>query len=196
MATIRIAKEADTTAILAIYAPHILNTAVSFENTVPTIPEFWGRIQKILETDAWLVCELNGEVAGYAYSCLHREREAYQWTKEVSLYVSDRFQRLGIGHALYTTLFELLKAQGICNVLAGITLPNPKSQALHESMGFKKVGTYKGIGYKLGSWQDTGWWELRLRSVEDGPAPIKAFRELEGTDDWRNAVDLGLARLA
>lgn len=108
-----------------------------------------------------------GEVLGYAYATQHRTRAAYRFAVDVSVYVAEHSRQRGVGRALYQRLFELLTAQGFCSAHAGIALPNESSVRLHESLGFQRVGTYPRVGYKLGRWIDTGWWQKRL----DDPSP-------------------------
>ena len=110
-------------------------------------------------------------MVGYAYAGRHRSREAYQWSVEVSVYVAENQHRRGVGRALYTSLVECLRLQGFFHAYAGITLPNPASVGLHESLGFQPVGVYKDVGYKLGQWHTVGWLELIIaRSISTGSA--------------------------
>jgi L-amino acid N-acyltransferase YncA len=162
----------DAEAIAAIYAPFVNDSIISFEDVAPTTAEVAARIVRLTTTHAWLVAEDQGEILGYAYGCPHRERAAYRWATEVSVYVDPRHQRRGAGRSLYAALFAQLAAQGYRTALAGIALPNDASIALHEACGFKPVGVYRRIGFKLGSWWDVGWWQLELaHSDGDGPPP-------------------------
>lgn len=179
MISIRLAKEKDAESILAIYAPYISNTSFTFETEVPTIKAFAGRINTNLINWPWLVAEIDGVVAGYAYATRHRERTAYQWCVESSVYVHNDHQRAGVARALYAALFDILKIQGCRNVYAVINLPNEKSVAFHESCGFEYFATYEKVGYKLGKWKNVGWWKLSINEYTDEPAaPIK-FSELD-----------------
>ena len=179
MTSIRLATPADAKAILAIYAPYIENTSFTFETETPTVKEFAERISNYLLNWPWLVCEMDGKIAGYAYATRHRERTAYQWCTESSVYIHDDHQRTGIARALYTALFEILKKQGFRNVYAVINLPNDRSVSFHESCGFEYFATYEKVGYKLGKWKNVGWWRLILNEFGDEPAaPIK-FAELD-----------------
>lgn len=171
---IEVAKTSDAGAMLEIYSPHVLDSAVSFETTVPTMREFEERIRDTLVKFPWLVCKIDGELVGYAYASAHRTRCAYDWSVEASVYVDSTRHRLGIASSLYSTLFQVLRKQGIINVYCGITLPNPASVAFHESIGFSKIGVYEKIGYKLGKWHDVGWWQLRLTNV-DKPSQVIPF---------------------
>ncbi|HEY6064336.1 MAG TPA: GNAT family N-acetyltransferase [Chitinophagaceae bacterium] len=174
MTVLRLAKPTDAKGILAIYALYIENTSFTFETETPSVAEFSERIKNYLHNWPWLVCEIDGVIAGYAYATRHRERTAYQWCTESSVYVHDDFQRAGIARALYTALFEILREQGFRNVYAVINLPNDKSVSLHESCGFAYFATYEKVGYKLGKWKNVGWWRLILNEFADEPAaPLK-----------------------
>jgi L-amino acid N-acyltransferase YncA len=179
MPVIRLATPADAEQILAIYAPYIRNTSYTFETEVPSIEMFGERIRTYSQNWPWLVCEINGVIAGYAYGAKYRERIAYQWCVESSVYIKDDFQRSGIASALYTALFEILKSQGFCNVYAVINLPNEKSVAFHEKMGFDYFATYKKVGYKLGKWKDVGWWQLIINEYRHEPMAPLMFNSLD-----------------
>jgi len=180
--SIRPALSSDATSILDIYAPFILNTAVSFETEVPTIENFSQRIISNQESWPWLVYESDGLIAGYAYASKHRERAAYQWCVESSVYVNDHFQQKGIATQLYQTLFQILKYQGCRNVYAGITLPNERSIHFHEKMGFNKIADYRNIGYKLNRWNTVRWYELQLNHDSDAPAPFIKWKQVQPKD--------------
>ncbi|HEY2477712.1 MAG TPA: arsinothricin resistance N-acetyltransferase ArsN1 family B [Solirubrobacterales bacterium] len=160
----------DAAACAAIYAPSVESTPISFELVPPDAAELARRIEKYSATHHFLVAEADGEVVGYAYACRWRERPAYDWSVEVSVYVDADHQGGGIGRALYAELFDRLRAQGYRIAVAGITLPNPASIALHESMGFQSVGALREIGWKVGGWHDVGYWQLHLLpDAEDPP---------------------------
>jgi L-amino acid N-acyltransferase YncA len=152
----------DAAAIAAIYAPFVNDTVISFEDVAPTEGEITARIERLTKTHAWLVADDGGEILGYAYGCPHRERAAYRWATEVSVYVDPRHQRRGAGRALYGSLLPRLAEQDYRIALAGIALPNDASIGLHEACGFKLVGVYRRIGFKHGEWWDVGWWQLDL----------------------------------
>jgi L-amino acid N-acyltransferase YncA len=179
MSLIRLATPKDAAGILAIYTPYIETTSFTFETEVPSIEEFAERIRTYLLNWPWLVFETDGVIAGYAYATRHRERTAYQWCVESSIYIHDDFQRAGIARALYTTLFEILKIQGFRTVYAVINLPNDKSVKLHESIGFNYFATYEKVGYKLGKWKNVGWWKLSVNEYTDEPAAPVKFAELD-----------------
>jgi phosphinothricin acetyltransferase len=153
----------DAAAIAEIYAPHVTDSPASFEMVPPDANEMAQRIAKVLERTPWLVSEENGRVLGYAYGTKHREREAYQWSIEVSAYVRSDVQRGGIARGLYEKLFAILVQQGFYSAFAGITLPNAASVGFHEALGFKKIGEFHRIGFKFGRWHDTGWYERALQ---------------------------------
>lgn len=182
--TIRLARGDDAPAITAIYAPYVSETPISFETAPPSVDEMAGRLAKTLTRFPWLVAETEGDMAGYAYASAHRERAAYQWAADVSIYLREDQQRRGVGRALYTALFAILRAQGYVNVYAGIALPNPASVALHEAMGMTPVGVYHHVGYKSGAWHDVGWWQGPLQDLVDDPNPPCALFNLAPRDTW------------
>jgi L-amino acid N-acyltransferase YncA len=171
--TIRSADPArDGDACAAIYAPSVIDSAVSFEEVAPAGDEM---ARRIATAPAWLVAEGDREVVGYAYASSHRSRAAYRWAVDVSAYVDAAHRGKGLGRALYEVLFERIRADGYWIAVAGITLPNPASERLHESMGFRPVGTYRRIGWKAGAWHDVQWWQLDLRpGDETQPAEPRA----------------------
>ncbi len=176
---IRLANPTDAVAMLAIYAPYIRHTSLTFETRVPPVADFANRIRSYMEYYPWLVYEKDGQVTGYAYASRYREREAYQWSVECSVYVQDEQHRTGIGRMLYKSLFDILKAQGFTTVYAVINLPNDPSVAFHEQMGFRYFATYEKVGYKLGKWKDVGWWQLQLNDYSNEPAPPIKFAALD-----------------
>jgi L-amino acid N-acyltransferase YncA len=171
---IRVTTQDDAAAMLEIYSPFILNSGITQETEVPSVEEFQKRISSTLEQRPWLVCEISGEIAGYAYAAKHRDRRGYQWCVESSVYIGEKFTRYGVGFSLYTALFEILKIQGYVNCYAVITLPNERSTSFHEKFGFRYFTTFKDIGYKLGQWHDVGWWQYDINPHTKDPVdPIK-----------------------
>jgi L-amino acid N-acyltransferase YncA len=166
---IRLANAADASQIAAIYRPFCVDNSVSFETEAPDAAEMASRIKELTKRFPWLVEEKDGGVAGYAYASPHRARAAYRWAVEVTVYIHEDHRGKGIGRALYMELFARLRAQGLYKAYAGILIPNPPSQAFHESLGFTLVGIYHKVGYKLGAWRDVGWWELDLLTPIDNP---------------------------
>jgi L-amino acid N-acyltransferase YncA len=165
----------DAAGCAEVYGPFVRDTVISLEEDPPTAEELAGRIEQLSATHAWLMAEVDGEIAGFAYASPHRPRASYRWATDVSVYISSRHHREGVGTTLYRTLFDLLIRQGFRVACAGITLPNEASVAIHESLGFQLVGIYRRIGWKFGAWRDVGWWQLDLAPgapdppVEPGP---------------------------
>ena len=190
-ARIRFAEPKDAAAIQAIYAPNVESTAISFELRAPTVEEMAARIAKISPQYPWLVCEIDGVVAGYVYACQHRERAAYRWAVDVTVYVNAAFRRRGVGRALYTSLIALVRQQGYTRAYAGITLPNAGSVGMHESVGFVPLAVYKKVGYKLGEWRDVGWWELELQDGAGEPAEPTPMLDLCSTPATLAALTSG-----
>lgn len=175
---IRMAELLDVPGMLEIYAPYITGTSVTFETEVPSTVQFTERVAGYQEQYPWLVCIMNGTVAGYAYASRYRERIAYQWSAECSVYIHPAFRRRRIAEALYAALFDILRLQGYRNVYAVINLPNIPSVALHERLGFSWFATYEQVGYKLGQWKNVGWWRLVLNPFTEEPAapePVTAI---------------------
>jgi L-amino acid N-acyltransferase YncA len=168
---IRMATINDAPALAEIYRPYVSDTAVSFELVPPSDQEFAQRVARTLERTPWLVYERGGRIVGYAYASRHREREAYQWSVEVSAYVRTDAQRAGVARALYEKLFELLAMQGFYSAFAGITLPNDASVEFHQALGFKHIGDFHSIGYKFGRWHDTTWLERSIRAYDQPAGP-------------------------
>jgi phosphinothricin acetyltransferase len=162
---VRRAVEEDAAAVVRIYAPYVEQTAISFEETAPTVDEMATRIRKCCTRWQWLVAEIDGQVVGYAYGSQHRERAAYRWSVEVSAYVDRTHHRQGIGRALYEPLLTELAEKGFCNAFAGITIPNDASVKLHTVMGFSPIGTFRSIGWKFGRWHDVAWLQRTLRAA-------------------------------
>jgi len=180
---VRFAERNDADSLSAIYGPIVRDTAISFETIPPTPVEMRERIAGTLETFPWLVYETDGSVIGFSYASRHRQRLAYQWAADVSVYVHPSARGRGVGQALYRPLLSILARQGFYGAYAGIALPNPASVALHERMGFEPVGVFRHVGYKLGAWRDVGWWQLELRARGGAPCAIRPFRELRDTEE-------------
>jgi phosphinothricin acetyltransferase len=194
---IRSARPSDGDAVAAIYRPAVDGSVISFELEAPTADVMARRIVETTRAYPWLMCEVDGVVAGYAYASRHAERAAYRWTVNVSVYVASAFHRRGIGRGLYLSLFAILEAQGYRLACAGITLPNAASVGLHESMGFVPVGVYRRVGYKLGAWRDVGWWQRAL-AADDGRAPSEPIDldAVQERQDWSVLVGRGEAVVA
>ncbi len=160
---VREAQDSDVPAILEIYNPYITRTAVSFEEEPVTEPEMRRRIEEVQSYALpWLCAELDGRLAGYAYATRWRERSAYRFTAETTIYLAEGFLGRGIGNRLYSALLDRVHAAGMHQVMAVITLPNPASVRLHEKLGYVKVAHFSQVGYKFDRWLDVGYWQLAI----------------------------------
>ncbi|WP_455166441.1 N-acetyltransferase family protein [Streptococcus sp.] len=155
----------DAPELVRIYAPYVEKTAISFEYQIPTIEEFEGRIEKILQRFPYLVAEEDGHILAYAYASTYYDRSAYDWAVEVSVYVDQNHFGMGLGSRLYEALEMELEARGYLRFLACIALPNPASIALHEKQGYVKVAHFPKIGYKFDQWHDIFW----MQKIIEGP---------------------------
>ncbi|HEL2491700.1 TPA: N-acetyltransferase [Streptococcus suis] len=162
MINIRSAQIEDAADLVAIYAPYVETTAITFEAEVPTVADFVSRIKKTLEKFPYLVAVEEGQILGYAYASTYYARAAYDWTVELSVYVSSEARGKGIGSFLYDALEEELTARGFKNFLACIALPNPASLALHKKRGYEQVAHFKNVGYKFDTWHDIVWLQKSL----------------------------------
>ena len=184
---VRFVRLTDAPAIAGIYAPYVLETPISFETHPPTAAEMRRRIEHYTATHPWLVYEDDARILGYAYATRHHERAAYDWSCEVSVYVDRSTHRRGIGRALYRSLFEALRRLGYYTVLAGVTEPNPASIGLHESMGFRRTGVHRNVGYKDGRWWDVAYLEMSLQDGYRDPGD-RPRRMDELSQDEREAL--------
>jgi phosphinothricin acetyltransferase len=177
--SVRLASPGDGDAIARIYRPVVRDTSISFETEPPTGEVMAERIKTTLASHPYLVADRGGEVVGYAYASRHRERAAYRWSVDVTVYVAPHAHRTGVGRALYGPLLSILRAQGFHSAFAGIALPNTGSVALHEAMGFTLVGIYRNVGFKHGKWHSVGWWGLELVDVVEEPRELLALSSLD-----------------
>lgn len=191
---IRLATSGDAAGIRAIYAPVVRETPISFEVVPPSVEEIGARVGKTSGSYPWLVCTAQERVLGYAYAGGHSERAAYQWSVNVSVYVHARARRIGVGRALYDTLFSILRLQGFVRAYAGITLPNEASVGFHESFGFTSVGVFSRVGYKMGAWHDVGYWQLTLQSSIGRPSPPRSLPLLSEDGSLRRTLSDGSMR--
>lgn len=187
-AKIRVATPKDGEALLNIYKGYIENTAITFETEVPSVEVFGQRIENTLNRFPWLVCEVDGVVAGYAYASKHRERAAYQWSADFSIYVDEKYHRRYIAKALYQALEELLRMQGYYTIFAGVTTPNPKSEAFHTAYGFDTIGVFENVGYKLGQWRGVKWFSYTLADYVEEPMAPKVFPEIKDTEVFEDIL--------
>lgn len=168
----------DAAGILAVYAPFVRDTPVTFEYTVPSAEEFMKRIHGIGSVYPYLVCERDGDILAYAYASRHMERAAYAWDVQTSVYAAPEARGTGAARALYAGLFGLLEELGYCNAYAVITVPNPRSERFHASFGFVPAGVHHKSGYKGGAWHDVAWMEKPLAPHADMPAPPRSIGSL------------------
>ena len=189
---IRLAKRSDAAAIQKIYSPIVRDTHASFELSAPDVAEIEARICRALAQYPWLVCEIDGQLAGYAYASAFRSRTAYQWTTETTVYVHPDFQRRGLSQALYHSLIAILRAQGYCNAVGVIALPNAGSIRAHEAVGFRQIGVFENVGFKAGGWHHTGWWQLELRPMPKSPQPPRAIGDLSKDAGFVDLLATGL----
>lgn len=178
--TIRFATPSDAAELLAIYAPYVEQTAITFEYVVPTVAEFEERISRTLKKYPYLVAELDGEILGYAYAGEFKSRAAYAWNVETSIYIKQDKKRLGIGRLLYEELERLLKEQGVLNLYACIAYPEEEEEHLtkdsvrfHESLGYRLIGTFYQCGYKFNRWYHMVWMEKLIGEHLEEQPPVK-----------------------
>lgn len=175
---IRRVREGDAQALLAVYAPYITGSAVTFEYTVPAADEFARRVRQIAAFYPYLVCERSGEIIGYAYADRLRGRAAYDWAAELSIYLAPGAQGRGIGTTLLACLIRLLEKQGLRRLYSCVTLPNEKSCRMQKKLGFEAAGAWHSVGWKFGAWHSVGWMEKQIGSGEPKPpVPFDALGE-------------------
>jgi len=179
---IRCASGDDTDALLDIYAPYVEKTAITFEYSVPSHAEFAQRISHVLQRYPYLVALSGGEIVAYAYVSPFKERAAYDWAVETSIYVKQDHKRMGIGSRMYRALEDILKIQGILNMNACIAYPPEEdafltkdSVTFHTRMGFRMVGEFHDCGYKFGRWYDMVWMEKEIGKHLACQMPVKTF---------------------
>ena len=183
---LRIAGEADAEALLAVYAPYVEHTAITFEYQTPTVEDFRGRICRTLERYPYLAAELDGELVGYAYAGPFHDRAAYDWAVETSVYVQRDLRRLGVGRALYAALENILALQNILNLNACIAVPTTPqdphltrdSVAFHEHLGYRLVGQFHQCGYKFDRWYDMAWMEKHIGDHTVPQPPVRPFGDI------------------
>ena len=181
---VRAAAPEDAEQLLEIYTPFVISedsslSNVSFELAAPDVEEFRQRIQDISKQFPYLVGEVNGQILGYVYCHPYRERLAYQWAVEVTIYLAPVGQGKGLGRLLYETMEKLLCLQGVTMAYSCITVGNDHSIKMHEALGYRLIGTFTNSGYKNGQWLDTVWLEKQLQPCPKQPDNIKSWRELD-----------------
>jgi L-amino acid N-acyltransferase YncA len=181
---IRPARDEDAAAIHAIYAPSIIHGAATFETALPGVDAMRERIRMKLQHYPWLVWDEHDRVLAYAYAGRFRDRAAYDWMAETSIYVGADAQRRGIARKLYGVLLDTMRLQGIHQAVGAITLPGEASVAMHKAMGFIEAGVWRRCGYKLGQWWDVGVWQKELQPMQNPPAPVIPFAQLAASADF------------
>lgn len=183
---IRSASVRDAQSLLKIYAPYVENTAITFEYEVPSIEEFAGRVRQVQKRYPFLVAEAGGDILGYAYAWAFKERAAYDWAVETTVYVKNGKKRQGVGGRLYQALEYILKMQGILNLNACIADAPKEDEYLtkdsvifHQKLGYRPVGTFQKCGYKFGRWYDMVWMEKHLGKHAENPPKVKTFEEVK-----------------
>ena len=166
---IRDAQIEDAARLVEIYSHYVLDTAVSFECTAPSVEEFADRIKNIKTKFPYLVCEKDGKIIGYVYASSYSSRAAYDWTVSTSIYVDKDCRRNGAGALLYKELEKRLKEKGIINLLAGVAFCENEdeylthdSQKFHLKMGYSEVAHMKGVGKKFERWYDIKWFQKKI----------------------------------
>ena len=181
---VRAATPQDAEQLLEIYTPFVISedcsvSNVSFELTAPSLAEFRQRIVDISSKYPYLVGEKDGQILGYVYCHPYRERLAYQWSVEVTIYLAPAGQGKGLGRLLYETMEKLLCLQGVTMAYSCITVGNEHSIKMHEALGYRLIGTFSESGCKNGQWLDTVWLEKQLQPCPKQPDNIKSWRELD-----------------
>ena len=185
MIAIRAATPEDANSIAAIYAPHVLTGTASFEIDPPDARAIRTRMAASEGLYPWMVAtngDADGGVIGYAYASKFRDRPAYRYVCESSIYLTDASSGSGVGRLLYAALVTTLRAQGFVHAIGAITLPNDRSIKLHEAVGFRRAGVYREVGFKHGQWIDVGFWQVELNEPRVPPVEPRKF------------VDVGVVR--
>jgi L-amino acid N-acyltransferase YncA len=185
---VRLATPDDGPACAAIYAPYVTGTAVSFELAPPDGAEIADRIERTVARTPWVVVELDGVVRAYAYAGRFRDRPAYDWAAETTVYVDPAFQGRGLGRTAMRAVLAILRLQGFHTAIAGITPPNPASVGLHRRLGFERIGLFEAVGWKNGAWHGVEFLGLELSPPEPPPEPIRPLPELAGSEELERAL--------
>jgi L-amino acid N-acyltransferase YncA len=186
---VRLATPADGAACAAIYAPYVTNTAISFELVPPDATEMAARIARTIARTPWIVVEIDGVVRGYAYGTRHRDRAAYDWTVETTVYIDRDFTQRGLGRIAMSAVLAVLRLQGAHLAVAGVTTPNDGSLALHQALGFVRIGAFEAIGWKAGRWHGVEWFGLELGPRDETPPPLVPLPEIDGTPELAAALE-------
>jgi L-amino acid N-acyltransferase YncA len=186
--SVRLATPDDGPACAAVYAPYVTGTAVSFELAPPDGAEVADRIERTIARTPWVVVEVDGVVRGYAYAGRFRDRPAYDWAAETTVYVDAAFQGRGLGRAAMRAVLAILRLQGFHTAIAGITPPNPASVGLHRRLGFERIGLFEEVGWKDGAWHGVEFLGLELSPPLPATAPIRPLPELAGSEELERAL--------
>jgi L-amino acid N-acyltransferase YncA len=188
---LRIAEQRDAAQIAAIYRPYVETTAITFEEVPSSAEDMAAKIARVGAVFPFIVWEEGGEVLGYAYATRYRERAAYRWSLEDSVYIRKDAVGRGLGRILLSALIELLRELGYFKVYAVITPPNPASVGLHQKLGFSPLCRFSETAFKLGSWQAIDWMELTLNVPPASPREPVAFPDFARDAPRRLAEILG-----
>lgn len=162
---VREAVPEDAKQVASIYNYYVLHSVVTFEEDAVTQEQTLQRITETLEEGLpYLVVEDQGEVVGFSYASKWKGRCAYRFAVESTVYLADGYVGKGMGSLIYAELLNQLLEKGFKTVIGGISLPNEASVALHEKLGFTKVGHFRRVGYKFNKWVDVGYWQKELES--------------------------------
>ena len=182
---IRVAREEDAPALLAIYAPYVEQTAITFAYQAPSLAEFTATLRQVQQKYPYLVAEQQGELLGYVYANTFHEREAYDWAVETSIYIRSDCRRTGLGRILYEALEAVLTEQHIINLNADIAFIRTPDEHLtldsvkfHTRMGYHMAGHFRQCGYKFSRWYDIVWMEKHLGEHPDHPAAVRWFPQV------------------
>ncbi len=176
---VRKASVEDAEAIRQIYAPYVLNTAITYETAVPSVEEFQGRIARTLSKYPYIVAEIDSQIIGYAYAGPFYARPAYNWSAELSIYIDRNFRRQGIGKTLYGELEHLLGKMGVTNLYACIACPDVPDEYLdsssidfHRHLDFSLAGTFHHCASKFGRWYNMVWMEKFIGEHSTPPKDV------------------------
>jgi phosphinothricin acetyltransferase len=192
---IRFIEEPDYAGALAVYAPYVLHTAITFEYEVPSLEEFSSRVRTISKQYPYLVCESDGQIVAYCFGSIHRTKTAYRWSVESTIYMNEAYHHRGCADAMYRCLFDILKLQGFVNAYAGVSVPDGKSDKFHPKFGFKYLGCFPKIGFKHGKWHDLKWYEYNLAEHRDDLAAPVAITEIRDSEAVENILSKANERL-